>query len=41
MTQKETLEKLRSGANCFVTGSPGAGKTYVITSYASKSKGKT
>ncbi len=33
MTQKEALDVLKTGANVFLTGEPGAGKTYVINEY--------
>jgi ATP-dependent DNA helicase PIF1 len=33
MTQSETLEILKTGANVFLTGEPGAGKTYVLNQY--------
>jgi nucleoside-triphosphatase THEP1 len=33
MLQVEALEILKTGANCFLTGVPGAGKTYVINKY--------
>ena len=33
MTQKEALEILKTGANVFLTGEPGAGKTYTINEY--------
>ncbi len=35
MTQAQALEILKTGANVFLTGEPGAGKTYVINEYAS------
>lgn len=33
MTQQQALEILKTGANVFLTGEPGAGKTYVINQY--------
>ncbi len=33
MTQDRALDILKSGANVFLTGEPGAGKTYVINKY--------
>ena len=33
MTQDETLDILKTGANVFLTGEPGAGKTYIINKY--------
>lgn len=33
MTQETALEILKTGANVFLTGEPGAGKTYVINQY--------
>ncbi|HEU4677685.1 MAG TPA: helix-turn-helix domain-containing protein [Candidatus Paceibacterota bacterium] len=33
MTQSQTLEILKMGANVFLTGEPGAGKTYVLNRY--------
>jgi len=33
MTQKEALDILKTGANVFLTGEPGAGKTYTINEY--------
>lgn len=33
MTQEQALIILKTGANVFLTGSPGAGKTYVINQY--------
>lgn len=35
MLQREALEILKTGANVFLTGVPGAGKTYVINKYIS------
>ena len=35
MTQSEALSILKTGANVFLTGEPGAGKTYVVDAYAS------
>ena len=33
MTQAETLQVLKTGANVFLTGEPGSGKTYVLYEY--------
>src|SRR3989344_2745435 len=33
MTQNEALDILKSGANVFLTGEPGSGKTYAINRY--------
>ncbi len=33
MTQSQTLEILKTGGNVFLTGEPGAGKTYVLNQY--------
>ena len=33
MTQGTALEILKTGANVFLTGEPGSGKTYVINQY--------
>jgi hypothetical protein len=33
MTQERALEVLKTGANIFLTGEPGAGKTYVLNQY--------
>ncbi len=35
MTQKEAFAILKTGANVFVTGEPGSGKTYLINQYVS------
>lgn len=35
MTQERALEVLKTGANIFLTGEPGAGKTYVLNQYTS------
>lgn len=35
MTQEQALSILKTGANVFLTGEPGAGKTYVINRYVS------
>lgn len=35
MTQDRALEVLKTGANIFLTGEPGAGKTYVLNQYVS------
>jgi len=33
MTQQEALEILKAGANVFLTGEPGSGKTYLVNQY--------
>lgn len=33
MTQEKALEILKTGANCFLTGEPGAGKTHTINQF--------
>jgi len=33
MTQEKALDILKTGANVFLTGEPGAGKTYVTNQY--------
>lgn len=33
MTQSDALKILKTGANVFLTGAPGAGKTYVLNQY--------
>ena len=33
MTQREALQILQTGANVFLTGSPGSGKTYTVKAY--------
>jgi len=33
MNQARALDILKTGANVFLTGEPGAGKTYVINQY--------
>jgi ATP-dependent DNA helicase PIF1 len=35
MTQSEALQILKTGANVFLTGEPGAGKTYTLNEYVS------
>ena len=35
MTQAQALEILKTGANVFLTGEPGAGKTYVLSHHDS------
>jgi ATP-dependent DNA helicase PIF1 len=35
MTQDQALEIMKTGANVFLTGEPGAGKTYTINRYIS------
>ena len=39
MTQEEALDILKMGYNVFLTGQPGAGKTYVINKYLEYLKG--
>lgn len=38
MTQPEAIEKMLSGANVFLTGEPGAGKTYTLNQYIKQAK---
>lgn len=38
MTQPEAIEKMLSGANVFLTGEPGAGKTYTLNQYIKMAK---
>ncbi len=33
MTQEEAFEILKTGQNCFITGSAGSGKTYLVNAY--------
>ena len=33
MTQKEALHVLKTGANVFLTGEPGSGKTHTVNAY--------
>ncbi|NQV88198.1 MAG: AAA family ATPase, partial [Parcubacteria group bacterium] len=33
MTQKEALQIFKTGANVFLTGEPGSGKTHTINEY--------
>jgi len=33
MTQKEALQVLKTGANVFLTGEPGSGKTHTVNAY--------
>ena len=33
MTQSQTLDILKTGANVFLTGEPGAGKTFILNEY--------
>jgi len=40
MTQKEALSILKTGANVFLTGEPGSGKTHTINEYAMYLRGK-
>ena len=35
MTQTEALNILKTGANVFLTGQPGSGKTHTINQYVS------
>ncbi|TSC68865.1 MAG: PIF1 helicase, partial [Parcubacteria group bacterium Gr01-1014_56] len=35
MTQEEALKVLKTGANVFLTGEPGSGKTYTVNQYVS------
>ncbi len=39
MNQKEALKILKSGTNCFVTGSPGTGKTFLLNKFIDYLKG--
>jgi len=38
MTQAEALDILKTGANVFLTGEPGSGKTYLINQYVAHLK---
>lgn len=38
MTQPEAIEKMLNGANVFLTGEPGAGKTYTLNEYIRQAK---
>ena len=40
MTQPEAIEKMLSGANVFLTGEPGAGKTYTLNQYIKQAKAR-
>lgn len=40
MTQPEAIEKMLSGANIFLTGEPGAGKTYTLNEYIRQAKAR-
>lgn len=40
MTQREALDILKTGANVFLTGEPGAGKTHTISEYAAYLRGR-
>lgn len=40
MTQPEAIEKMLSGANIFLTGEPGAGKTYTLNEFIRQAKAK-
>ncbi len=39
MTQEETLAILKTGANVFLTGEPGSGKTYLVNQYVAWLRG--
>ena len=39
MTQNEALEVLKTGANVFLTGEPGSGKTYLVNQYVAWLRG--
>jgi ATP-dependent DNA helicase PIF1 len=39
MTQKETLDILKTGASVFLTGEPGAGKTHTVNEYVAYLRG--
>ena len=38
MQQSEALTILNAGANVFLTGAPGAGKTYVLNEFVSQAR---
>lgn len=38
MTQPEAIEKMMSGANVFLTGEPGAGKTYTLNQFIEQAR---
>lgn len=38
MTQPEAIEKMMSGANIFLTGEPGAGKTYTLNQFIEQAR---
>lgn len=38
MTQQEAITKMMSGANIFLTGEPGAGKTYTLNQFIEKAR---
>ena len=38
MLQTEALQVLRAGANIFITGAPGAGKTFVLNQFISAAR---
>lgn len=40
MTQAQALETMQSGANIFLTGAPGAGKTYVLNQFIEWAEGE-
>lgn len=40
MTQPEAIEKMMSGANVFLTGEPGAGKTYTLNEFIKQAHAK-
>ena len=39
MTQSQALAILKTGANVFLTGEPGSGKTYAINEYVTYLRG--
>lgn len=40
MTQTEAIKKMHSGANIFLTGEPGAGKTYTLNKFIEQARAK-
>jgi len=40
MTQSQALSILKTGANVFLTGEPGSGKTYTINEYTAYLRGR-
>ena len=38
MTQPEAIEKMMSGKNIFLTGEPGAGKTYTLNQFIERAR---